>query len=259
MPAILPGFYDRAVTVVLHLMPLDAYTPEPGGLLSPASLDSEGFVHCTADEQTLVAVANAFYRDADGQQIALEIDVELVRAEVRFEPADPTPPPGVAADVLFPHIYGPIDHDAVVAVRYARRDVDGTYLGFDRRPPTAEHLDLLPHPEGGWFRRTWTSAANVQLPRGTRATATAILYLLPDGQTSRPHSVASDELWLWHGPGHLDLTVDGSVTNLGAASQNAQPQALVPAGAVQSAQARGDTLVTCVVSPGFDFADLQMH
>lgn len=232
-------------------MPLADFTS--GQPLRPASLDDEGFVHCTADEQTLLGVANSFYRDAEGQQIALEIDTERLSSEVRFEAPAPAPPPGVAADVLFPHVYGPIEPDAIVGVRHARRGVNGTYVGFERRPEIAERLDLLPHPEGGWFRRTWTSPESVQLERGVRATATAILYLLPDGQTSRPHSVASDELWLWHGPGELDLTIDGSTTTLGAL-----PQVLVPAGAVQSARARGDVLVSCVVSPGFDFADFQM-
>lgn len=247
------------MTVVLRLMPLAAYQPEHGGPLSPASLDSEGFVHGTADEQTLLAVANAFYRDADGPQIALEIDTERLSAEVRFEAPAPAPPPGVAADVRFPHVYGPIEHDAIVGVRYARRSVDGTYLGFERRPEIAEHLDLLPHPEGGWFRRTWTSPESVQLERGVRATATAILYLLPDGQSSHLHSVASQELWLWHGPGDLELTIDDTITTLGSPSNGNQPQVLVPAGATQSARAHGDVLVSCVVSPGFDFADFRMR
>lgn len=241
------------MSVVLHLIPRAAYTP--GEPLRPASLDTEGFVHCTADEDTLLAVANAFYRDADGPQIALEVDTERVNAQVRFEAAFPAPPPGVAADVLFPHVYGPIEPDAIVGIRHARRGVDGTFTAFEPRPAVAEHLNLLPHPEGGWFRRTWTSPESVRLERGVRATATAILYLLPDGQTSHPHSVASDELWLWHGPGDLELTVDGSVSTLGGRT----PQVLVPAGAVQSARARGDVLVSCVVSPGFDFADFRMY
>ncbi len=39
-----------------------------------------------------------------------------------------------------------------------------------------------------------------------------------------------------------------------------QPQAVVPAGAWQSARPAGDTavLVSCVVSPGFDFADFEL-
>ncbi|MQA61468.1 MAG: DUF952 domain-containing protein [Actinophytocola sp.] len=240
-------------------MPLAAYTPEPGEWLRPASLDSEGFVHCTTDEQTLLAVANTYYRDADGPHIALEIDIGRLSAEVRFEAAAPGPPPGVAAEVPFPHVYGAIEYDAIVGMRYARRSVDGTYVGFERRPEIAERLDLLPHPEGGWFRRTWTSRESVQLKRGVRATATAILYLLPDGQTSHPHSVASQELWLWHGPGEVELTVDDSITTLGTPTNGNLPQVLVPEGALQSARARGDVLVSCVVSPGFDFADFRMY
>ena len=43
-------------------------------------------------------------------------------------------------------------------------------------------LNLEPHPvEGGWFRRTYTSAGSVELLRGRRAQGTAIYYLLEAG------------------------------------------------------------------------------
>lgn len=135
-------------------------------------------------------------------------------------------------------------------------------------PATALALGLEPHPEGGWFRRTWTSQVTVETPRGTRPTATAIHYLLAAGQSSRWHLVMSDELWLWHGPGSLVVTLGGggeepdaaatTEVRLGpAASAGERAQCLVPAGTWQSAQLVGETecLVTCVVSPGFDFAD----
>ena len=49
-------------------------------------------------------------------------------------------------------------------------------------------LHLEPHPvEGGSFRRTYTSAATVELPRGLRPTGTAIYYLLEAGTFSEMH------------------------------------------------------------------------
>ena len=39
-------------------------------------------------------------------------------------------------------------------------------------------LGLAPHPEGGHFRRTWTAPTHVETPRGQRATASAILFVL---------------------------------------------------------------------------------
>src|SRR6266496_3497615 len=57
-------------------------------------------------------------------------------------------------------------------------------------------LNLAQHPvEGGYFRRTYTSAATVDLPRGVRAQSTAIYYLLESGTFSEMHLLDSDELF----------------------------------------------------------------
>jgi uncharacterized protein len=113
------------------------------------------------------------------------------------------------------------------------------------RPPTAERLDLQPHPEGGWFRRTWTAPVTVD---GERPAASAIHYLLMPGERSRAHVVDADELWLWHGPGSLTLVVGEQTVLLGPE----RPQVLVPAGVRQGTEpATDEVLVSCVVSPGF--------
>jgi uncharacterized protein len=113
------------------------------------------------------------------------------------------------------------------------------------RPLTAERLDLQPHPEGGWFRRTWTARLTVD---GERPAASAIYYLLMPGERSISHVVDADELWLWHGPGTLTLQVGEERVGLGPGV----PQVLVPAGTWQAAEPGDDeVLVTCVVSPGF--------
>ncbi|MFB9384390.1 cupin domain-containing protein [Pseudonocardia petroleophila] len=121
-------------------------------------------------------------------------------------------------------------------------------------PPEVAAHGLAPHPEGGWYRRTWTSPVRVDTPGGTRPSATAILYLL-DAVSAR-HRVASAELWLWHTGSAVELTVDGRPTVLDAAT----PQRTVPAHAWQSARLLGPdpALVSCVVSPGFDFADFEL-
>jgi len=83
--------------------------------------------------------------------------------------------------------------------------------------------------------------------------------------------VRSDEVWLWHTGGPLLLRMGGggdapdeaaaTTFTLGpdlAACQ--RPQLVVPGGVWQSAEpaATEPVLVTCVVSPGFDFADFRM-
>ncbi|MFI6480736.1 cupin domain-containing protein [Nonomuraea sp. NPDC050663] len=125
------------------------------------------------------------------------------------------------------------------------------------RPPLAEALDLLPHPEGGWYRETYRSSHTVEAHGGKRSSATAIYFLLMPGERSAPHTVRSDELWLWHRGGPLHLTIGDRTVTLDGNS----PQALVPAGVTQSAKpaANQEVLASCVVSPGFDFADFSLE
>ena len=132
-------------------------------------------------------------------------------------------------------------------------------------PSTATRLALQPHPEGGWFRRTWTSTNQIETPGGPRPAATCIHYLLPPDESSAWHVVSSDELWLWHGPGSLELSLGGSEEAPGAATTivlgpDDAAQALVPAGVWQAARPLDDreVLVSCFVSPGFDFADWRL-
>ncbi|SEG29005.1 hypothetical protein SAMN05444920_102466 [Nonomuraea solani] len=144
--------------------------------------------------------------------------------------------------------------------RFLRRDVKGAPIAFVRRPPIAEALDLLPHPEGGWFRETWRSPVTFRPDGypGPRSSATAIYFLLHPGEESVPHLVRSAELWLWHRGGPLALTIADTTVTLGPGVEHGQvPQAVVPGGVWQSARPAGDeaVLVSCVVSPGFDFAD----
>jgi predicted cupin superfamily sugar epimerase len=123
---------------------------------------------------------------------------------------------------------------------------------------------LEPHPEGGFFRETYRSPLTTLPPGwpGERALATAILYLLPAGQRSAWHRVRGDELWLWQGGAPMHLRIGDQSRLVGpdpAAGQ--EPQVLVPAGAWQSATP-GDgawSLVACLVTPGFDFADFELR
>ena len=136
------------------------------------------------------------------------------------------------------------------------------------RPPLAEQLDLQPHPEGGWYRQTWMADERVRTHDGRdRATATLILFLLLAGESSAWHRVASEEIWLAHGGMvTLELGGDGSEPGPGAVETlgvdlavGQRPQIVVPAGVWQRTRpSDADALVSCVVSPGFDFADFEL-
>ena len=121
-------------------------------------------------------------------------------------------------------------------------------------------LGLAPHPEGGWYRETWRSEAG----EDGRARATAIHFLLERGQSSHWHRVDADELWLWHAGAPIEVQVTGGhgvvTTRLGGdlLAGNAL-QCLVPAGQWQAATTcEGWALVSCVVTPGFDFAGFEL-
>jgi predicted cupin superfamily sugar epimerase len=135
--------------------------------------------------------------------------------------------------------------------------------------PYVDRLGLRAHPEGGWFTETWRTGVDLGTDRGRRAAATGILYLLDAGETSAWHRVASDELWLHHSGGPLVLTLGGDRDRPGETRDHLlgsdvlageRPQALVPAGCWQSARPAADAavLVSCVVAPGFDYADFEL-
>ena len=99
--------------------------------------------------------------------------------------------------------------------------------------------------------------------------ATAIYFLLGPGEESRWHTVRSGELWLWHRGGPLALRLGGTGDAPGPVDElilgpdveaGQRPQTLVPPGVWQSARPAGTepVLVSCVVAPGFDFADFRL-
>lgn len=123
-------------------------------------------------------------------------------------------------------------------------------------------LGLSPHPEGGWYRETWRADA----APGERAGATAIYFLLEAGQRSHWHRVDATELWFWHAGHPLRLLTapadDGRVSDILLGPDIAAGEAaqfVVPKNHWQAAEAdRGWTLVSCVVTPGFEFSGFEL-
>ena len=136
-----------------------------------------------------------------------------------------------------------------------------------------DRLDLLPHPEGGFYRETYRAELRLSnailsphFP-GMRNASTAIYYLLAQGDRSRFHRIRSDEVWHFYLGEPLqviELTDSGQalVTTLGADIAAGQKlQHVVPAGrwfGASPASGSSFSLVGCTVAPGFDFADFEM-
>lgn len=125
-----------------------------------------------------------------------------------------------------------------------------------------ERLCLQPHPEGGWYRETWRAAA----AGGERAGASAIYFLLAQGQRSHWHQVDATEIWLWHAGSPLRLLTapnnGGPVEEhrLGGDVLAGQvPQHVIAPHHWQATEAvEGWGLVSCIVSPGFDFSGFML-
>ena len=160
----------------------------------------------------------------------------------------------------------------------------------------AASLGLEPHPEGGYYLETYRAAQTLYTPRGERPASTAIIFLVTEGSSSRLHRLSSDELWVFQGGLPLEvvtITPGGTVErrvlgdleeiirsrshetspteepSVGPPEGSADwlPQALVRAGHWQGARLAGGphlpaehawALVSCVVTPGFDFADFEL-
>jgi predicted cupin superfamily sugar epimerase len=130
-----------------------------------------------------------------------------------------------------------------------------------------ESLGLIAHPEGGYYREVYRSAASVKPSdrREPRSALTTIYFLLTQGQFSRWHRVRSDEVWHFYEGATLDLWLTSPEISpvehrrLGPLEQIQQPVQVVPAGWWQAARSSGAyTLTGCTVGPGFDFKDFAL-
>ena len=127
-----------------------------------------------------------------------------------------------------------------------------------------EKLELLPHPEGGFYKETYRSIETID--SGKRQLMTSIYFILTSANVSKFHRIKSDELWFFHSGSPLIVHVldeKGHTKNLiGLDLQNGEvPQFMVPKNTIFGSSVQGEnaySLVSCVVAPGFDFADFEL-
>lgn len=135
------------------------------------------------------------------------------------------------------------------------------------------YYDLLPHPEGGFYRETYRSIESINksaLPEkfgGDRNFSTAIYFLLEQGNFSAFHKIKSDECWHFYAGETLEIYVihpsgELQVIKLGKNIGNGETfQWVVPAGCWFASVPSDKTayaFVGCTVAPGFDFADFEL-
>ena len=102
---------------VYHLVLRRVWEAQPDHPYRPDSLASEGFIHCSFAAQ-VAASANRFYAEAVDLSL-LHIDAERLSSPLREEAS--------GAGEIFPHIYGPLNRDAVVRVEALSRGPDGRW------------------------------------------------------------------------------------------------------------------------------------
>ena len=104
------------MTTILHITTLDEWEQAiERGEYSSLSLESEGFIHCSLQDQ-VAEVANARFAGRN-DLILLWIDESRVRPEVRYE----------GDTEKYPHIYGPLNVDAVLKVAAYVPEPDGHF------------------------------------------------------------------------------------------------------------------------------------
>ena len=111
---------------ILHLASNNAWLGAvKSGIYRADSLSTQGFIHCSKPSQ-IVGVANTFYRGQHGL-VLLVIDPSKLEAGLKWEPpAEPEPTHAREGD-LFPHIYGPLNIDAVTEIIPFEPAADGTF------------------------------------------------------------------------------------------------------------------------------------
>jgi len=131
--------------------------------------------------------------------------------------------------------------------------------------------NLLPHPEGGYFKETYRSEESIPaggLPvrfSGGRNFSTGIYFLLLKDLFSAFHRIKSDECCHFYEGDSLHVHVlhaDGSyqLIRLGKNREEMEVyQAIVPAGAWFASETMGEySFVGCTVAPGFEFQDFEL-
>lgn len=96
------------------------------GPYTDRSLEKDGFIHCSTGEQ-LIPVAMEFFPGRRKLTI-LVIDETRLTSPVKWEKSADGPPAGLPPNAKFPHVYGPINHEAVIKTLDMERDAEDVFV-----------------------------------------------------------------------------------------------------------------------------------
>jgi uncharacterized protein (DUF952 family)/chaperonin cofactor prefoldin len=136
---------ETELNVIYHLTPAEYFNNLPADQpYRPREFDRDGFIHCTKGEERLLLVADTVYRRVPGDFLLLVIDERRVTSPVKYENV---------GGILFPHIYGALNRDAIVRTVAMGRRADGTFLPFGEPDAATEQAVVT---------EAWLSQARVE-------------------------------------------------------------------------------------------------
>ncbi|MFO7321026.1 MAG: DUF952 domain-containing protein [Chloroflexota bacterium] len=121
------------MALILHITTVDAWDEARSiGLYKGDTLQTQGFIHFSRPDQIL-QVANNFYAGRN-DLVLLVVDTKRLTSELRWEApvhAGGNGPKADEAEDLYPHLYGPLNVDAVIRVVDFKPGPDGTFSSLD--------------------------------------------------------------------------------------------------------------------------------
>ena len=103
--------------LIVHICSSDEWqAAQKTGVYRSASLDVEGFIHCSRPDQ-VVEVANRYYINRTNL-LLLWVDPSRLEVELRWEASD---------ESIYPHVYGPINIDSITRVSKLLPDEEGIF------------------------------------------------------------------------------------------------------------------------------------
>jgi uncharacterized protein (DUF952 family) len=113
------------MTVIYHLITRTAWeAARSASEYRAESLETEGFIHCSQDLEQMLQVANRLYAGRD-DMLVLEVDTDRLDSPIKREPS--------RSGEIYPHIYGPLNKNAVVRALSLKADANGSFISVHAR------------------------------------------------------------------------------------------------------------------------------